>query len=118
MSAYKRQRQKILDLLIAARGAWVSLPDILSLGVAQYNARVYELRRLGFRIENKTERDAAGQVHSWFRLTGGREQTTSKDSDYAKRTRELEAAAVPLFAGASDNHAFDLAGPIFGQVVQ
>jgi hypothetical protein len=34
---------------------------------AQYNARVLELRRLGFNIENKTER-VEGVRHSWFRL--------------------------------------------------
>lgn len=58
----------ILRLLCEARGAWVPLPLILALGVAQYNARVFELRRAGHPIENKTERDAAGRVLSWFRL--------------------------------------------------
>lgn len=93
----KRQRQKILELLIAARSAWVPLPAILALGVAQYNARIFELRALGFRIENRTERDGDGQVHSWFRLTGEPEQK-QLESDYARRTRELESKAAPLFA--------------------
>ena len=61
------QRTRILRLLIDARGAWVPLPDILTLGIAQYGARILELRRLGFIIENKTDR-MDGARHSWFRL--------------------------------------------------
>ena len=57
----------VLSLLICARGSWVPLPEILKLGVAQYNARILELRRLGFTIENRTER-VNGARHSWFRL--------------------------------------------------
>jgi hypothetical protein len=39
----------------------------LALGIAQYSARIFELRREGFQIENRTER--AGDVRrSWFRL--------------------------------------------------
>jgi hypothetical protein len=49
----KTQRSKILALLVQARGAWVPLPDILALGIAQYNARIFELRRLGFAVENR-----------------------------------------------------------------
>lgn len=61
------QRGKILTLLIAASGGWVPLPEILSLGIAQYSTRILELRRMGFNIENKTER-VDGARHSWFRL--------------------------------------------------
>jgi hypothetical protein len=60
------QRGQILALLIAARGDWVSLPKITECA-AQYNARIFELRRLGFRIINRT-RQVNGQRHSWFRL--------------------------------------------------
>jgi hypothetical protein len=63
----KTQRAAILRLLIDARGAWVPLPQILALGIAQYNARLWELRRLGFVIENKSE-SADGARHSWYRL--------------------------------------------------
>jgi hypothetical protein len=56
----------ILHLLIQARGAWVPLPEMMACA-AQYNARVLELRRLGFNIENKTERVNSSR-HSWFRL--------------------------------------------------
>lgn len=46
---------------------WVALPVILSLGIAQYNARIYELRRAGHKIESKISR-VGHQVHSYFRL--------------------------------------------------
>jgi hypothetical protein len=62
----KTQRARILRLLIEARGAWVPLPEIM-VCAAQYNARILELRRMGFNVENKTER-VNGARHSWFRL--------------------------------------------------
>jgi hypothetical protein len=68
----KTQRARILGILVAARGQWVPLPDILVLGIAQYGARILELRRLGFNIENKTER-LAGARRSWFRLASSPE---------------------------------------------
>ena len=60
------QRGRILRLLIQARGGWVSLTEILALGIAQYNARLFELRGLGFRIENRRR-----QHCSEFRLVPG-----------------------------------------------
>ena len=60
------QRAKILAELVSAHGEWVPLPRFTR-HAAQYNARVYELRRMGFTIQNKT-RDVNGARHSWFRL--------------------------------------------------
>jgi hypothetical protein len=59
------QRSKLLSLL--AGGHWISLPSILALGIAKYNARIFELRRRGHNIENRTEKHE-GLTHSWFRL--------------------------------------------------
>ena len=60
------QRSAILRLLLDAKGAWVPLPDIMECA-AQYNARIFELRKQGFNIENRTQ--MVGDVrHSWFRL--------------------------------------------------
>lgn len=61
------QSEKILALLRAANGSWVPLPEILALGIAQYNARIFELRERGLYIENRTDR-VDGIRHSWFRL--------------------------------------------------
>jgi hypothetical protein len=63
----KTQAAAILRLLVEARGAWVPLPEILALGIAQYNSRIFELRRRGFKIENRIE--VVNEVrHSWFRI--------------------------------------------------
>ena len=60
------QRSQILGLLIAAHGDWVSLLSIKA-KACQYNARILELRRLGFRIVNRI-REVDGVRMSWFRL--------------------------------------------------
>ncbi|MBZ5701007.1 MAG: hypothetical protein LAN84_04100 [Acidobacteriia bacterium] len=44
------------------------MPQILALGCAQFGARILELRRSNFHIENKIERDDSGVVHSWYRF--------------------------------------------------
>jgi hypothetical protein len=98
----KTQRAAILRLLIDAHGQWVPLPEILALGCAQYGARILELRRLGFRIENRVEhRD--GARHSWFRLVQSPKspppEPLKRDSqnpadDWSSRPR---ATGLPLF---------------------
>jgi hypothetical protein len=65
-SNHNTQRGEILSLLIKALGDRVPLPKILALSV-QYNARLHELRKLGFRIDNERER-VDGQVRSCYRL--------------------------------------------------
>ena len=61
------QRQRLLRLLEEHAGHWVELPSILDLRIAQYSARIGELRREGYRIENKVLH-SNGRVQSWFRL--------------------------------------------------
>jgi hypothetical protein len=59
----------------------VPLPQIADCA-AQYNARIFELRRLGFRITNRTK-EIDGVRHSWFRLVrspGQPAQSTYADS--------------------------------------
>jgi hypothetical protein len=60
------QRGKILELLISARGQEVPLPKIVAC-TAQYNARISELRELGFRIPPPRGERVEGQVHTWYR---------------------------------------------------
>jgi hypothetical protein len=67
MSAHKNQQSAILGLLLGARGDWVPLAEILALGCSRYGARILELRRLGFVIENKHE-IVDGECHSFYRL--------------------------------------------------
>jgi len=60
-------RERILRLLEEFEGQWIELPAILKLGVAQYNARIKQLRNEGYAIENKVEWQ--GRVKkSWFRF--------------------------------------------------
>ncbi len=69
------QCDRILALLDAAKGEWVPLPAIMDLRprIAQYNARIFELRmqgaREGFFIDGRFERDEeSGETKSWYRL--------------------------------------------------
>ena len=66
MKSRGSQRDRILRLLQEREGEWIPLYEITPLA-AQYSARVHELRKLGYRIENKTQHHN-GQVWSWFRL--------------------------------------------------
>lgn len=76
MSDQQTQLVKILELLISARGDWVPLPNIMD-RAAQYNARIWDLRRQGVRIKNRTQ-DVNGTRHSWFRLVSGPEMLALK----------------------------------------
>jgi len=67
------QRQRVATLFQAHPHTWIPLPTILGMGVAQYGARILELRRAGMEIENKT-RIVAGVKHSWFRYTPGQKE--------------------------------------------
>lgn len=62
-----RQQLRIYVVLAERAGQWVPLPDLLQTGVAQYNARILELRRQGIQIDNRTA-VLNGQRRSWFRL--------------------------------------------------
>ncbi|MCU1286373.1 MAG: hypothetical protein JWO13_2723 [Acidobacteriales bacterium] len=61
------QAQRILSRLNQTPNHWVPLPVILEMGIAQYSARIHELRAEGHNIENRTER-IDGVRYSWFRI--------------------------------------------------
>lgn len=79
MSARAGQCGRILGVLRAARGAWVPLPKIVECA-AQYNARIFELRRVGYLITNRT-REVDGERHSWFRLESPPADALSHESE-------------------------------------
>lgn len=66
LNHFSRQSDKILEILKTAAGSWVPLPEIQACA-AQYNARIFELRKRGHRIENRTQL-VGDSRHSWFRL--------------------------------------------------
>jgi Helix-turn-helix domain len=70
MGSRKSQRDRLLAAFLRARDLELSLPEILDLGIAQYSARLHELRSLGFRITNTRER-VDGMTHSRFKLIAG-----------------------------------------------
>ncbi len=47
----------------------LSLPEIMGAGIAQFTARIFELRERGFKIENEMRRSLDGRVLSryWLR---------------------------------------------------
>jgi hypothetical protein len=96
----KTQCDRILRLLTDARGAWVPSPEIAALAL-QYNSRVFELRRLGFCIENRVE-EADGVRHSWYRLVQSVPKSPNQDWYERERGRrpkpEHDASDLPLFS--------------------
>jgi len=87
------QRQRILDVLLAARGTEVP-SVVLSRISLQYNARVKELRELGFRIVSRTER-RDGQVYGYFRLELGAPATgLMRPMDPISTTRVIETTSL------------------------
>jgi hypothetical protein len=96
----RTQCGRILGRLIAAHGAEVPLCEISSLA-AQYNARIWSLRKIGFKIVNRTE-ERDGVRRSWFRLISG-PPAAKRDDDpqtippsVKSNPRELEET-LPLF---------------------
>jgi hypothetical protein len=65
------QADVLLEMFRKAReaGKAVELPEIMRAGIAQFTARIFELRERGFQIENEMER-RDGQMKSryWLRF--------------------------------------------------
>jgi hypothetical protein len=62
------QRDRLLGLLKSRMPNWVPLPDIIALGIANYTARIHELRCLGFRIPPPRVEVANRQRRTWYHL--------------------------------------------------
>jgi len=86
------QRERLLELLRSRNGAWVELTAILDLRMSQYNARIFELRQLGFCIESKQEGE-----YSWFRLLSA---PVKKAAESAAFPKQPQAAQGELFSPA------------------
>lgn len=72
MRSRDTQRGRILHLLESRRGEWVPSYELSDIAL-QYGARVLELRRAGYQIENKAQH-VNGEVHGAFRLVLPKEQ--------------------------------------------
>lgn len=69
----KSQRTRILELLVENANEWVSLKKIMGLKIANHTARLTEIKKEWFVIENKTEWKknwyfGSPQKHSYYRL--------------------------------------------------
>jgi hypothetical protein len=89
------QRERILELLRSHDGAWVPLPEILALHIAQYAARIFELRRAGYQIENRQEGE-----HSWFRLLPEKSFLRKGSSEPAHAPKPVQSEQGELFTPA------------------
>ena len=88
------QRQKLLELLQSRPNQWIPLPEIMRLGLAQYNARILELRHSGYKIENKIQ-DIEGIRHSWFKLVPQPDIQLTRCSKTSFTSREEEKEKIP-----------------------
>jgi len=89
------QRSKILRLLTVARGAWVPLPQIMECA-AQYNARIFELRRMGFCIPAPRSKTINGQKHTWYRVELGSSRPESRGMlPHTHSTTDVAATLFP-----------------------
>jgi len=79
-SSRKSTRRTQADVIVAllrekrASGKPLELPEIMAAGIAQFGARILELRQRGFLIENELERAADGRVLSRYWLRHDPEQ--------------------------------------------
>lgn len=102
-----RQRDRLLALLEARENLWVPLPDILSLGIAQYGARILDLRRLGHRIESKQEGD-----RSWFRLVTALASTAIPEPQPIQEAQANPEKTTCGAASADDSRLFSDDAPL------
>jgi hypothetical protein len=73
----KTQQQRIIELL--SPGHWVRLPRILDLRIANYRARISELRQLGWTIDCTVVGVNKGTKRlSWYRMTKNPEKSPRK----------------------------------------
>ena len=73
------QKNRLRALFKSRPNQDIPLPEILRMGLAQYNTRVLELRREGMNIENRIQpRD--GVRHSFFRYVPGSSEYKRQES--------------------------------------
>jgi hypothetical protein len=99
------QCDKILRLLQSKQE--VGLPEILGFGIAQYNARIKELREAGHDIRNRTKL-VDGVKHSWYRLVDKTEQEREMAQRNLAQEEVINIKAVerPAFMDRSGQFAF------------
>lgn len=69
-----KQRDRIKKLFENRPNQWIPLYEILQMGIAQYGARILELRKEGMMIENRWQ-IINGKRCSWFRYAKDKQRT-------------------------------------------
>jgi hypothetical protein len=77
------QQQMILDAF-RANGGILTPSDIMKLGIAQYNARIYELKHKGYRITSEYLGTVGGVKRTVFRLELDDVLTSFKTEKYPR----------------------------------
>ena len=86
------QRGRILRLLQECSNQWVPSYELAAIAL-QYGARVYELRKQGYLIENKAQ-DINGQTHGAFRLVPAGAQAKLFDLETLPAPMQAEERAA------------------------
>jgi hypothetical protein len=97
-------RQAILDRLVAERGGWVPAIELSRLSI-QYSARIHEIRKLGFAVENRTEH-VAGKVHGFYRLALGVSQPAVKPAEIPQPKPQPREGSLSLFGDISPERSY------------
>lgn len=74
----KGQAARLRDFFLERPDQWIPLPAIMELHIAQYNARIWDLRGVGMVLENRTE-VVNGARHSFFRYIRGNDGAQTHD---------------------------------------
>jgi len=85
MSNQTKQKDRLRKFFKERPNTWIPLPEILKLLIAQYNARIFDLRGEGMKIENKTE-IVDGQRHSYYRYVKYESSQVQDTMPFAKRS--------------------------------
>ena len=92
----KTRAERLLALLCSRKGRRVTLPEVQRIAGAQHGARILELRRRGFVIENVSER-VHGETHSSYILRSGPTETPPM---FPLPVEQPEGEAVSRFEAA------------------
>src|SRR3990172_12175058 len=102
---HQSQRNRIYALLKENEGRRVSLSTILDLRIANYRARISELRQEGHTILCEKQRQDDGSIHSWYTLN-----PTKLRAVHVETTRSIDSGdsrGVPnLFSSAETGTLF------------
>jgi hypothetical protein len=103
------QKARIAWKLHAAYPNWVPAPSLAAVSL-QYSARIFELRREGWQIDNKVEVQPDGTKHGFFRLAQPMTYPNPSDKRELRPAIDVPTRSAPpasLFGDLSIQHRDD-----------